>query len=268
MKRSILLIIVSWTAFGMLFAQPSGGGSLFYEKFRQNPFSLRDAMVVDAFKDGMYPAYLTNYVPVSFCSADASGMLRDVTIFVSPDYVTVGDSSDLFIVPVGPITAQKIADMLECTLPTPKLVDTIYSRSKLKLEPFNYIPRGDRNETPDLLYDHSQVIFALIKASGFAPGVFVAGTKKDIVVTSKLEDSKRSHHVTIYGWHRLNGRAIQPVTNIHIDTYVDYSHGARLVSNRIIIDSKEYNIRDVMRDSVLFKVISYEESPLKRVSYL
>ena len=74
-------------------------------------------------------------------------------------------------------------------------------------------------------------------------------------------------HVTIYGWHRLNGKAIQPVTNIHTDTYVDYSHGVRLVSERVVIDGTEYRYSDILEDSLLHTLLSNEEEPLKEVRY-
>ncbi len=41
--------------------------------------------------------------------------------------------------------------------------------------------------------------------------------------------------LAIYGWHRENGVAIQPLTIVHKDTYVDYSHGIRLVSRAVWI---------------------------------
>ena len=87
------------------------------------------------------------------------------------------------------------------------------------------------------------------------------------VKISKLSDTKRAHHVTIYGWHRLTGVPIQPVTNIHIDTYVDYSHGVRLVSNKILIDGKEYDYRLILKDSMLHSLLNSEKYPLSVTSH-
>jgi len=44
--------------------------------------------------------------------------------------------------------------------------------------------------------------------------------------------------VAIYGWHKLDGKPIQPLYTGHVDWYVDYSHGIRLVSRTIYIDNK------------------------------
>lgn len=265
-KYSTFIIILLF-AFGTLHAQQSGGGSVFYEKFRTLKFSEREDLVYNEAKSGNTPNFFKQFVKIESVERDSSGELRRVTLFVSPNYLAIGDDNDYFIVPVGPYTAQKTAEIFDSSLPTPKVVDIIYRESRIKLEPFYFIPRGDRNETPDILYDHSKIVQAQMKAAGALPSALVAGTKKDIVISSKLDDSLRTHHVTIYGWHRLNGTPIQPVTNIHIDTYVDYSHGARFISNRVLIDGVEHNYRDILRDERLHKLISYEERPLKKISY-
>ena len=60
-----------------------------------------------------------------------------------------------------------------------------------------------------------------------AAGDLVAGHKKDLVLTRKMQG--RPDRVAIYGWHRLSGEPIQPVSTVHVDWYADYSHGVRLV---------------------------------------
>ena len=267
MMRTILTIALTISAFGSIFSQSSRGGSLFYEEMRTLEFKEREASIVNEITSGNIPNFLNIWQEVEYVGTDADGNSRRVTIFVKADYIAAGTDEDYFTLPMTPQSAQIIANHFNASLPTPKIVDIIYQKSRLKLEPFNFIPRENRNETPDILYDHSKIVIAQIKASGNRPGIFVAGTKKDIVICSKLSDPKRTHHVTIYGWHRLNGIAIQPVTNVHIDTYVDYSHGVRLISNRVLIDSKEYDYRDILKDSTLHTLLSYEAEPLNSLSY-
>jgi|GEM_PF-498535 len=247
--------------------QGGRSGSLFYEEMRLLEFAGREALIVTEILSGNMPEFILNFVEITTLQRDAQGSLREVTLFVSPDYLSVGDSLNYFIVPLGPVSAQTIADRYDASLPTPKVVDIIYDHSTLKLEPFTYIPRGNRNETPDILYDHSKVIQSQMRAAGYPPGTFVAGTKKDIVISSKLTDPGRTRHVTIYGWHKPDGKPIQPVSNVHINTYVDYSHGARLISNRVLIDGVEHNYRDILKDPLLHTLFSYEEEPLAVVRY-
>ena len=242
-------------------------GSEFYEAMRTLDFAEREAMIASELLSGNIPCFVLKFAEITTVQQDAAGKEHTVAIFVSPDYLSVGDSDDYFIVPMGPFSAQSISEKYAVSLPTPKVVDIIYEHSVLKLEPFTYIPRGNRNETPDILYDHSKVIQAQMRAAGHSPGTFVAGTKKDIVISSKLTDTRRTHHVTIYGWHRLDGKAIQPVNNVHIDTYVDYSHGVRLVSERVLVDGVEYRYSDLLKDPLLHTLLSNEEQPLMVVRY-
>ena len=265
--KAILTGILILAASGSLFSQGARSGSLFYEEIRQFDLKERERAIVNEVISGNIPRFLTDWQEIKFTGTDSEGKRHKVTIYVKSDYLAAGTDEDYFTLPMTPQSAQEIANHFNASLPTPFLVDLIYKRSVLKLEPFNFIPRGNRNETPDILYDHSRIVTAQIKASGHKPGVFVAGTKKDIVISSKLSDPKRTHHVTIYGWHKLDGSPIQPVTNIHIDIYVDYSHGVRLVSNRVLIDGKEYNYRDILQDNLFHTLLSSDREPLQATLY-
>ncbi len=261
----VILLLFSFPVLSQHVERP--GGSVFYENIRNLPFEEREQAIFEQFEQHNLPEFLFQYVRIDTVLADAHGKQRKVIFYVSPDYLSIGTNSDYFIMPMGPVTAQKAADLFEASLPTPKIVDMVYERAVLKLEPFSFIPRGNRNETPDILYDHSKIIQAQIAAAGYKQGVFVAGTKKDMVISSKLADTARTRHVSIYGWHKLDGKPIQPLSNIHINTYVDYSHGARLISNRVLIDGVEHDYREILQDSVLHTLLSNENEPLQKTSY-
>lgn len=265
--KFLLAAAILITASGSLFSQSSRGGSLFYEEMRLLEGAEREKLIVQEIIKGNIPSFLQSWQKLRYTARDTKDKIHRVTLFVKSDYLAAGSDDDYFTLPMTPQSAQKIAEFFNASLPTPFIVDIIYKKAELKLEPFNFIPRGNRNDTPDLFYDHSKIVHAQKKASGSTPGVFTAGTKKDIVISSKLSDPRRTHHVTIYGWHRLTGIPIQPVTNIHIDTYVDYSHGVRLVSNKILIDGKEYDYRVILRDSTLYSLLSSEKEPLTVTSY-
>ncbi len=249
------------------YTQGSPDGTEFYEMVREMKFAEREKLIYEQFQGGNFPDFLLDYREITSQQSDAAGKVRKLTLFVSPQYLAIGNENDYFIIPVGPVTAQKIALELDAFLPTPKVVDMICKSAELGLEPFTYIPRGNRNESSDILFEHSKVIQAQIKAAGFPPNTFVAGHKKDIVISSLLKDKRRPNHVTIYGWHLPNGRPIQPVTNIHINTYVDYSHGARLVSRRVLIDGQENDYEEVLKDKILYSILIDSEEPLKRTRY-
>ena len=70
----------------------------------------------------------------------------------------------------------------------------------------------------------------------------------------------------IYGWRQLNGQPIQPLTNVHVDWYVDYSHGVRLVRDEIEIDGRRLKIVDRLRDKERSAIVS-DEGPINPPRY-
>jgi len=240
-----------------LFTQISRGDCPFYEAFRTMSLQEREALTAEHILAGNVPDYMKGFIQIKTVQKDAQCRKHRLTLWVKPQYLTVLSGGVPFIVPLTPMTAKKIADSLDCSLPTPKIVDIIYQHSKVTPEPFNYIPRGERNLDPDLFFDHSQVIFAQLKAAGKKPGILVAGTKKDVVITRIPPHPERTHHVIIYGWHKPDGTPIQPVYDGHINTYVDYSHGIRLIRNKALVDGKEYTLSELITDPVLWPLICY-----------
>ena len=73
--------------------------------------------------------------------------------------------------------------------------------------------------------------------------------------------------IAIYGWHRLNGSPIQPLSTVHGACYADYSHGIRLVSETALVDGKATSVYDMLQDPVLARVLS-DEGPIPHVREL
>jgi hypothetical protein len=103
---------------------------------------------------------------------------------------------------------------------------------------------------------------------GVTPGAFVAGIKKDVVVSNRL--SERAGRVAIFGWHYPNGEPIQPVYAGHVDWYVDYSHGIRPVRRRMLVDGSVRSFESILADRQVLELLSdegeialarYEEAP-------
>ena len=95
-------------------------------------------------------------------------------------------------------------------------------------------------------------------------GDLIAGIKKDVVVTNRL--AERPDRVSIYGWHTLAGKAIQPLSIVHRDTYVDYSHGVRLMKRTVVVDGAARDVRHVLYATDLHQLLS-DEGPLTRPAY-
>jgi len=95
-------------------------------------------------------------------------------------------------------------------------------------------------------------------------GVLVAGHKKDVVITAAL--ASRPDKVAIYGWHHLDGRAIQPLYVGHTVRWVDYSHGIRIVQREVEIDGAQRDLTDVLQDETLAPLLS-DEGVIARPRY-
>src|SRR4029453_5788167 len=171
--------------------------------------------------------------------------------FVTPDYLAIGADDDFFRIPMTPLTAQAIADPAGPSLITAKLAADIFPHASLKLPPQPLTK--DRDATPTF-YEHHKIIEAQRQDNPL--DLLVAGIKKDVVLTNPL--SEKPHRVAIYGWHHPDGKPIQPLYVGHVDWYVDYSHGIRLVSQKMIVDGQPKTVSEVLKDQNLCCLLSRE----------
>jgi hypothetical protein len=77
---------------------------------------------------------------------------------------------------------------------------------------------------------------------------------------------EKPQRLAIYGWRQLNGQPIQPLTIVHWDRYVDYSHGARLVQNSIEVDGQQRTIDNLLADPEGCGLVS-DEGPMSPPRY-
>ena len=84
-------------------------------------------------------------------------MTKSCTFFVKPDYLSLGTDEDFFRAPMTPGTAQRIADNLDCVLPTSKMVDAIYSAAAIKLVPLP-IPPSPAMTTVPIFALHNEMV--------------------------------------------------------------------------------------------------------------
>ncbi|MDX1701449.1 MAG: T9SS type A sorting domain-containing protein, partial [Melioribacteraceae bacterium] len=167
---------------------------------------------------------------------------------------------DYLYTPMTPSTAQYLADRLECTLPTKKIVDIVYSTASIKLDP-QPIPPSNRMTTIPVFWDHTDSIKMQFSQKEFErlSDKIVGGHKKDIIISNKIYSSDRNfERVVIYGWHLSVGNPIQPVYNGHIAKYADYSHGVRLIYNAAFLNGDPINVLDILQDPDLHSLLSSE----------
>jgi hypothetical protein len=243
-------------------------GSEFMNHVKNMSFTDREDAILNELVTGNIPYFLREMKALEADFSDANGTSHHLEYKVFPDYLSIGSDNDYCRVPMGPITAQKAGDFFGTTMPTRKLVDHIYQNAEVKLAPVTYAPVGDQNEQVYKFVEHNTAIEAQLSAAGGSAGDLIGGTKKDVVLSNKIIDPTRPNHVVIYGWHQLNGEPIQPLTNIHINSYVDYSHGIRYLNSDIKVDGNVQKIQDVLKDAVLYKIVSDEIGSMTQPTYI
>lgn len=226
-------------------------GSEFYKIVSTWGWEARDSLAVKEIEAGNIPSFFKKYIAVTSKMTDSTGTTHHAIFYVSPDYLSIGTNADWARVPLTAMAAQKIADWFHCFLPTKKMVDLIYQQAVVKLEP---VPMYAFRDSSITMWQHHLIIEGQRKGQ---KGL-IAGIKKDVVISGKLLISPKPNREAIYGWHQLNGKPIQPLYTGHINWWVDYSHGVRLIYQTILVDGKKMNYVDVMKNPVLKNLLCDE----------
>jgi len=241
-------------------------GSSFMERIAPSSLGEREEEIYKALSAGNLPDFLKKTVTMQGEFADSAGIVHQVQYEVMPDYLSVGNDSDFCRIPMNPHTAQRLATLYGASLLTAKLSDHIYRMAPLKLTPFPYTPEGNANELVAKFIKHNDQIEKQKTEAGGINGQLIAGIKKDVILSTRM--AKHPDKVVIYGWHKSDGNPIQPVYSGHIDWYVDYSHGIRLINKQVLVDGKQYLLKEVLSDPVLYKIFSDEDSPMGQSVYI
>jgi hypothetical protein len=239
-------------------------GSAFMKRIDSLPYPQREALVLAELKKGNFPDFLRHFADISFIHDSLTCKIQ-----VLPDYLAIGNNRDFCRIPMTPQTAQAFADFTGSSLTTSRIADTIWQRAYYKLSPVNYIPNGHNNEQVWMWVRHQRDIEKQLAAAGGGRTKqvrIVDGIKKDVVICNALQQLPGK--VAIYGWYRPGGIRIQPLYTGHINWYVDYSHGIRLVNSLVWINGVPMDIRNVLNDPRYFSLLSAEPEPMKQPWYI
>ena len=226
-------------------------GTSFYQQAVSYNWKQRDSLFLECFNKGNVPAFFFRFVPVSFNYTDSLGNTYKILFYCSPDYAMIGTNDDWARVPLTPLGAQIMADSLHCFLPTRKMVDLIFQQSTVKLEP---VPMYAYRDSTVTMWQHHLII------EGQRRGMkgLISGIKKDVVICSEEALKGKANRVAIYGWHKLDGKPIQPLYTGHVNWYADYSHGARMIYEKIKVNGKWVHYKSLLNDPLLRSALSDE----------
>lgn len=234
-------------------------GSQFAKSILDTGLNLKDRekLIYNQIKQGNIPPFLRilSSIPIEKV---INGKNYKLILYTIPDYLAIGTNTDFFYIPTTPMLAQQIADLTKTILPTKKMVDDIYINAKIKLEP-KPIPPSEAMTAVPVFITHSDTIINQLEAFKqiHEQSELTAGNKKDIIMSNQIF-GKPIPRVVIYGWHKLDGKAIQPVYNKHTNTWVDYSHGVRLVSNTGYLNGKRIKLTDILKNPLIYGLLSDE----------
>ncbi len=240
-------------------------GSEFMNDILGTTFQEREPLILAEILAGNIPDISREFIRLRSVFKDANGVEHTVEYDVMSDYLSIGSNQDYCRIPMGPATAQKIADAYGCILTTPKLCDDIWKHATVKLSPIPYAPVGNNNSQVYKFVEHNSDINSARDLAGGGIEELIAGIKKDVVICNIM--ASKPGKVCIYGWHYTSGAPIQPVYSGHGDYYVDYSHGIRLVNEYLYVDGVTMSAHDILKDPVLFKLLSNESTPMTLTRY-
>jgi len=232
-------------------------GSAFIKQIYSVDYNTRNSKTVEQFTLGNFPDFYK-----SFSTVKVYDDTNTLIYFVAKNYICIGDDNDYVIMPVTAEVAQSLCDITGCILPTRKMVNDIYQQCEVKIPPSNIPPDNQMTSTPRFK-EHSD---KLIKQIGSRKNQFIAGHKKDYVLTNKLAPNNPLKKIAIYGWF-LNGEPIQGLNaKDHGLFYIDYSQSARLISKQCVLNGNTINIVDVLSDANYYHLLS-DEGPLNFFKY-
>ncbi|MHB8260510.1 MAG: T9SS type A sorting domain-containing protein [Bacteroidia bacterium] len=264
MRKLLIVLIVSEcvTTFSQTLNLPTRlstalSGSQFEATIASSTLSLtnRENMIYAQVSAGNVPTFYRTLTAVT-STATISSVTQSVTYYVAPDYLCIGCDTDYFLMPMSPMLATRIGNLTGTTLPTRKMVGDIWSAASVKLAPQPLTASSLMSTVP--YFAHHDSIVGQQRATFSNPlGSLTSGDKKDVVISNMIYTT--ANRVIIFGWYYQNGTYIQPMTNVHADTYMDYSHGIRLVQNSCMLNgTTPTTIQSILQSSTYNTLLSDE----------
>lgn|SRR3990172_1993626 len=199
---------------------------------------------------GCIPDFLCRWMVVNLAVDD-----HELEICCLPDFFCLGTDADWVFVPMGALTAERLAQHFNAHLPTPKLVDFIYTASTRQVaQPWG--PPYDSTMTDTARWGKQTQ--KIRSASGFVPGALNEGHLKNVCVSKRMNNTC-GEWLSFYGWFNAKGKPIQGNNvNAHGVEYADYAHGVRFIHNELVVDGEVMLFDDVLKHPVLYPLLDPE----------
>lgn len=229
-------------------------GSQFLQQVLMLSRQEREASILREIMQGNVPAFERKLTPLRLTFQSDDGAKHSAVYYVTSDYLAIGTDTDFVRMPMTPATAVTISRAAHAALITRKISDDVFSAAEVKLQPQ---PMTKDRDAAATFGEHHRLIEK--QRGETPPEKLIVGIKKDVVLTNRLRE--KSHKVAIYGWHYPHGAPIQSLYVGHVDWYVDYSHGVRLMADEMLIDGQPHKVAEVLKHPEWHKLLS-DEGPI------
>jgi hypothetical protein len=231
-------------------------GTDFLRTLPANATAARERAVLEAVR-------ARNILPIEWWGLRSVFGGHALVMFVSCDALRVGTVADSVRINATARTAQQIADVLGCLLPTSHICDLVWEQAVVRLPPCIGSAGPDMLTTARMLAHHTCVEAKLAGRRGLVETV-----GKNWVISNQL--AKHPGKAANYGWFdpkapygsRPGGhgphRLWQPLGLAHNLEHVDYSQIVRLVHRTCVLDGACRDLVDVLRDPQLAPLASDE----------
>ena len=109
-------------------------GSQFINIITPMALTERENWIYAQVASGNVPNFQRTLVPITV-RATINGVSHTATYYAAPDYLAIGTDADYFLEPTTPLLAQRLGNLLGCTLPTRKMVNQIWTNAAVKMNP-------------------------------------------------------------------------------------------------------------------------------------
>ena len=141
--------------------RPAGalGGQAFTQSIRGLTDDEREMRIREELLAGNIPQFLRRLVPIRLHPPGEQGPSTDIVICAAPDYLAIGSDEDFMLMPMRLSTALSLASGTGFTLPTPRIVDAIYSQATVHVAP-QPLPASSEMRSTEYLVRHDDLVRA------------------------------------------------------------------------------------------------------------
>ena len=240
-------------------------GSEFLKALPESP-AKREEAIVSAVRAG-------HVAPIDWREVQSEIEGHRAILWVSGDALRIGDADDSVRVSTTARSAQVIADLLGCILPTTRICDLIWEQATVRIPPCSQkLPPDDPRPlmcSTRVLQHHERVEAKVGEGKGLLDNV-----GKYWVLSNRLAEDPSK--VANYGWFDATGgarfasgprkrpgklRLFQPLGLAHGIDHVDYAQVLRLVRRWAMVDGVRRDLVEILKDPLLAALVSDEEPP-------